>query len=487
MKFNTFKSKIIISLIIVIASVSFIAFFSFNNLLSFKIYKDAERNMASTFDLLKDQYYFTIDSHDGKIIRSMLKKTESNDMIIQTILINSQGRVLFPDSVDAKDSKFDVKRLDKFPENIKIETIQDNDSLFSRAYMRLNNDKLCLKCHSSVNKNLGYIISDFYIGVERSNISYINWFSLIFTIIMIGVIVALVIIMHYKFVKKYLSDFQSSINIVNNGDLNQRIIIPETKEFGNLAISFNKMLETFHKTQLELQAIHQQKLKDSKKLATIGEMSARLAHEIRNPIMGIANAAEVIIDDISCSQDKSILEEIKRQADRVNNVVNDLLKYSRSAKLKLAEHNINNIIESLVFFLQNQENKKQIEIITELQANIPNFEFDHDQMESVLLDIIYNAMHAINKKGSIIIKTRSIENHHIEILIKDTGSGISKEVLEDIFNPFFTTRTEGTGLGLAIAKDTIEKHGGGIRAESKEGKGTSIYILLSIDPKKYVI
>ncbi|MBN1250850.1 MAG: hypothetical protein JXR51_01945 [Bacteroidales bacterium] len=230
---------------------------------------------------------------------------------------------------------------------------------------------------------------------------------------------------------------------------------------------------------------HKKELRNNKKLATIGEMAARLAHEIRNPITGIANAIEIIADEMHEEQNKPILEEIKRQANRVNDAVSNLLIYSRSKALNLSENNINELIKSLVFFLENQNHQKEIIFQTKFDSSIPLFNFDHEKIENALLNLGLNAIQSITESGSItyITKYDPIKKKVI-IKIEDTGIGISKEILPNIFKPFFTTKTEGTGLGLAIVKDIIEKHYGEIWVKKNIEKGSIFNISLPTEKNK---
>lgn len=305
--------------------------------------------------------------------------------------------------------------------------------------------------------------------------------GLIFTISMVLIIVIFVLFIHYRFVRRSLKDFNIAINYVNQGNLQTRLSIPETKELGKLGKSFNEMLDTFQRAQLELEDFHKKELRSNYKLATIGEMSARLAHEIRNPVTGIANAIEIIIKENKDKELEPVLEEIRRQANRVNDDISDLLKYSKKTDVNLSFNNINEIIDPVIFFLENQAVKKNIEFKLELDEQIPSSSFDIEQMEDVLLNLGMNAIQSIRDKGEIKFETKYRgADSRIIIEVSDNGSGIDKKDLFSIFHPFFTTKSEGTGLGLAIVKDTIEKHNGEIRAENIITGGAKFSIELPV-------
>jgi len=211
-------------------------------------------------------------------------------------------------------------------------------------------------------------------------------------------------------------------------------------------------------------------------------MAASLAHEIKNPITGIANAIDIIIQETDDVENKSVLEEIKRQAHRVNKAINDLLQFSRPVELYLEEGDINEIINSCVFFLKNQVQDKKIAFQLKLEKDIPPFRFDHIQIENALYNLGLNAIQAIPHNGMITITTSwNRKKKAVWIKIQDTGVGIPEDQLQQVFKPFFSTRHKGTGLGLAITKDIIERHGGEIWAENQMVGGSSFNIMLPLN------
>jgi signal transduction histidine kinase len=269
--------------------------------------------------------------------------------------------------------------------------------------------------------------------------------------------------------------------LINEGNFDKRLAIPEVQELGGLGRDFNKMVDTFEKAQKELQIYHQKELQNSQKLATIGEMSARIAHEIRNPITGIARAMEIIVADMKDTDHKPILEEIQRQANRVNQAISNMLKFSRSKEIFLEQGDINEVIKSLVFFLQYQAHDKKINFELDIYADLPNFRFDHELIENVLLNLSFNSIQAIPDEGTITYSTRfKADEKLVLISVRDNGCGIPYETGTEIFKPFYTTNTKGTGLGLAISKDIIEKHGGELKFVNNEDKGCTFLITLPV-------
>jgi signal transduction histidine kinase len=481
MKAFSFRIKILVTIVLVISLFSAISFTLFNLFLRDKIINQNEETLNQMY-LIRDNYYFTISQHDGRVIKSMLSQLERDHNVIRSFLLNADQKFVYPVNYSAigKDSLI-IGNYFSQKKDISVKPYYSSDKHFNRVFMRMQNLPNCQTCHSPSQKYLGMIIMDIHDSKTDSIFTFTRRFSFYYTLIVLVIIFLLVAYLHYKYIRKSLKQFRSTIIRVNQGNLWVRLNIPEVRELGKLGKDFNEMLETFEQTQKELQVYHKKELENSQKLATIGEMSARIAHEIRNPVTGISRALEVIVSEMKDSDNKPILEEIQRQAQRVNQAISNMLRFSRSKDLTLQEGEINEIINSLVFFLRNQAHDKTIQFETDLSDNIPVFPFDHELMENVLLNLSFNAIQEVPDPGLLQYSTRfNAGNREILICLRDNGGGIPADKGDDIFKPFFTTRTKGTGLGLAISKDIIEKHNGKIWYENNRDAGCSFYISLPL-------
>lgn len=436
--------------------------------------------MISFLYFFRDQI---ISIHDGKTIKPSLNEIVKGESILGAYLFNDKGELLYsPTEKSILNDSLNFEVLSLLKEDISFNTVSKGTQHFSRASIRFSNSPSCYFCHSSEQKTLGYVVLDFSLHQYEDTIAYTRNFGIFFTALMLTLILIFVLIMHYRFIKKSLSEFKTTINVINSGNLDGRVKIPESKELGELGESFNMMIDQFQHAQQELQHYHQQELSNKQKFASIGEMSARLAHEIRNPITGIANAVEIIIEETENEQNKTVLEEIRRQANRVSKAISNLLNYSRTKELNLQEANINEIIKSVIFFLKNQVNQKSINFRANLGENMPLFKFDVEKIENVLLNLGMNAIQTIAVEGEIII-TSDLDHVEGKVLIsfKDNGKGIPEDKITEIFNPFFTLRTEGTGLGLAIVKEIVEMHNGEVIAYNNADKGCTFIVSLPLN------
>jgi signal transduction histidine kinase len=479
LKIYSFRTKIIVTLILVISVVSYLSFHLYSNYLSQKIYSDEEKNVSTFLYQLKDEI---TNIHDGRLLKKLLLNMEKDNHVINTYLLDAQGNIKQATDSASASTMRDIKKFKDSGEEMSVRIYRDQKVPFSRAFLHVYNSPECYKCHSPEQNTLGYITIDFSLEDPTNYIVIARNSSLIFTVLMVVIILIFVLLMHYRFVKKSLYGFRNTIYHINEGDLSQRVSIPESKELGQLGKSFNQMMEKFQQTQIKLLYYHQKELQDAQKLASIGEMSARLAHDIRNPLTGIVNSIEVISGEMKESPYKPILEEIQRQANRVNNAISNLLKYSRPVEITMRDGNINELVDSLVLFLKSQKVNKQINFLVELDKQLPNCSCDPEQLENVLMNLGLNAIQAIEKEGQITFRTAYDKTSKmISISVQDSGPGIPPEREAEVFKPFFTTKTEGTGLGLAIAKDIIEKHKGEIRFENIPGTGCKFTISFPLE------
>ncbi|HSO86727.1 MAG TPA: ATP-binding protein [Draconibacterium sp.] len=480
---KTFRSKITVIMVTVVALISFVAFYFYNYSISKIIHEEHNKNTISALTLLKSEFYSTLGKNEGKIIYTIMDSAVSNKNVQNAYLLNSKYTLVYPKGLNQNtfDSLY-IKSVLSSNNSIVINSVGSGKNKYNRVFIPMQNTPACYQCHPQSINNIGTIIVDFLPENSIQSIVYTRKFSFFFTLTMLLFLGGIIMFIHYKFIRKALNEFYSTINAVNQGDLYKRLSIPETKELGQLGLSFNLMLDKFQNTQNELQIFHKNELRNNYKLATIGEMASRLAHEIRNPITGIANAIEIINSENNDDKNKSVLNEVQRQANRVNNAITDLLKFSRQKDINLQESDINGLIKSLVFFLENHAHNKQITFKLELQEDLPIFKFDYAQIEDVLLNLGINAIQSIQKTGIITFKTNYVKTDKwVKISVCDTGKGIPENLKSKIFHPFFTTRNEGTGLGLAIVKDIIDIHNGDIKVENNSGEGCTFFIFLPVE------
>ncbi len=220
-----------------------------------------------------------------------------------------------------------------------------------------------------------------------------------------------------------------------------------------------------------------------KNLALIGEMAARIAHEIKNPLASIQTGIQLLETQVSKdSKEKSYYDRLLKEIQRVDIILKGLLSYAKQDIVVKKRTDLKSLIERFGQVIQPTMERNKIDFIIETDKELPDMWLDEHRFEQVLWNITLNAVQASKENSQIICKV-SLNGKNVQLQICDKGNGIPKEMLNKIFDPFFSTRTHGSGLGLAISKKIIEQHGGKLFISSKVNEGTIVTILLPVDVK----
>ena len=234
----------------------------------------------------------------------------------------------------------------------------------------------------------------------------------------------------------------------------------------------------------------EEQIRRSERLASIGELAASIAHEIRNPLGAISNSVCMLKQDLSLNgDDQKLFEMVVEETDRLNNIITNFLTFAHPAEYHFAKTDILAIInETLLLLEQDERFNEKIKIIKVYENNIPKVYLDQNWIRKVFWNLLVNSIDAMPRGGKIHIHVRRPNvpnNEEIEIVVADTGKGIPPEIMKKIFEPFFTTKkTKGTGLGLSIVHRIVDNHGGVIDVKSERNKGTAFTIRLPIKNKQ---
>jgi signal transduction histidine kinase len=226
----------------------------------------------------------------------------------------------------------------------------------------------------------------------------------------------------------------------------------------------------------------ERQLADAEHLATLGELSAGLAHEIKNPLAGIKGAIDVIRDSLS-HQDahREILGDVLHEVTRIDRIVRDLLNYAKPKPPSLSDINLPEMAQRIAAMARKSSKDEAHTIQILASTEIPRFTGDETQLEQVLLNLLLNALNATPSGGQIRVRlSYDSETYCVRLEVEDNGRGIPEEVRRRVFQPFFTTRTDGTGLGLATCLKNVQYHGGAIELRSEAGKGTVFTVTIPL-------
>jgi signal transduction histidine kinase len=251
-------------------------------------------------------------------------------------------------------------------------------------------------------------------------------------------------------------------------------------EIGDLGCDFNDMVAQLKASREEIQRLHQTQMSRAEHFATLGELAAGLAHEIRNPLAGIAGVIEIVSRDLPPnSAARLVIKDAKEETLQINRILTELLEIARPKPPQFRVSDVCSTVEHAVMFARQQAITKRITVEFEIKDTIPPVEHDPNQINQVLLNLLLNAIQSMDKPGVIRVSLKH-DDGAVFITVADEGKGIPPETLPNIFRPFFTTKGHGTGLGLSLARRIVDSHGGHIDVTSVVGKGTQFLVELPI-------
>ena len=426
---------------------------------------------------VESSIYNTMHLGNVQDVGSILSMVGQHNQLVGVRIFHPHGVVLrssVPNEVGRPVSENDYK-IYQSPKNYSIFTRSPFGEVLAMV-KPIYNEAACHACHGSKARVIGVLNINY--SLNRTKMQMYDA-SRIFVISSIAITVFLAITISFlllRFVKNPLDNMVNTMLKVEKGDFAVRIAYKGNDEIGRLIQSFNSMVDRLDTAQNELEQLHFQQLERADRLASIGEMAAGIAHEIKNPLAGISAAVTIIKDDMPIDDPRgAILGEVVDQVKRLDKTVNDLLFFGKPSLPELSCVDINSILTTTLKFASQHRGGVNIERRIDLQADLPPVYADDKQMQQVFLNIVLNAYQAMPSGGELGIKSSLVIRDSIEYVqvdISDTGSGIPPQILGKIFTPFYTTKAQGTGLGLPICNKLVKLHKGDIRVASNDKSGT---------------
>ncbi len=295
-----------------------------------------------------------------------------------------------------------------------------------------------------------------------------------------GVVMAVLAVL----IEQPLRELEKTIQRVQGGDLHAQVgFARRDDDVGALGRRFNQMVRQLRENKAEIERLHRQELSRAEHLATLGELAAGLAHEIRNPLAGIAGVIEVIGKELPAgSASRDVLGDVHAEIRQIQSILSDFLAYARPRPPQFHRADLNDTIEQAVLLARQQVRSRPIGIHFAPSPEVAAVVHDPVQIQQVALNLLLNAIQAIPEAGRIEIRLENRGDFAV-LRVSDTGRGIPRSILPKIFRPFFTTRKEGTGLGLPLTRGIVESHGGRIEVTSEPGKGTCFEVRLPLAGK----
>lgn len=521
--------KLIVSLTVILVAVETIS--NYINV------RDQEQQLLDAMILGADQLSKSITSatwqamlgNNREAAYDVMKLIAEKQGIERIRIFNKEGQVMFSTVPN------DDKRVDKNAEAcalchtsleplVKIETPSRARVVTTARGPRtlamitpIYNEPACSEatCHAHPARQsvLGVLDVSLDLKPVDKEISMLQKRAVLVTTIDVALTALLIWILTRQFVSKPIQKLIQGTRAVSEMQLDMPISIETSRELGELAHSFNVMRERLmaamadlnklttdleekveQRTQ-QLKAAHL-KLMQTDRLASLGQLSASVAHEINNPLSGVLNLAMLmqrILKDDGIPADRvqeyrRYLSQVINETSRVGRIVSDLLSFSRRLKPQSTHVDLNNIIRTTLSLVSHKFQLGNVNIDEQLQPMLPNVKCDGSQIRQVVMNLVMNAAEATASKGggTVVLRTmQSADTKSVVFEVRDNGEGIAKENLSKIFDPFFTTKGEGkgVGLGLAVVYGVVNAHGGDIEVESDVGKGTLFRVTLPIEGK----
>lgn len=426
---------------------------------------------------VESSIYNTMHLGNVQDVGSILAMVGQHNQLVGVRIFHPHGVILrssVPSEVGRLVYANDYK-IYQSPKNYNIFSVPPYGEVLSMV-KPIYNEASCHPCHGSKARVIGVLNINY--SLNRTKMQMLDA-SRIFVISSIAITMFLAVTISFllvRFVKKPLDNMVDTMLRVEKGDFAVRIEYSGKDEIGRLINSFNSMVDQLDVAQKELEQLHFQQLERADRLASIGEMAAGIAHEIKNPLAGISAAVTIIKDDMPAEDPRAaILGEVVEQVKRLDKTVNDLLFFGKPSLPELSCVDINSILLKTLKFASQHRSDVNIERRIALQPDLPPVFADDKQMQQVFLNIVLNAYQAMPTGGVLGIVSSLVVRDGAEYLridISDTGSGIPPQILEKIFTPFYTTKAQGTGLGLPICNKLVKLHKGDIRVTSNDEVGT---------------
>jgi signal transduction histidine kinase len=278
-----------------------------------------------------------------------------------------------------------------------------------------------------------------------------------------------------------IRELTGAMAVVGSGRLDHPVTATSRDEIGALAAAFGRMTDSLRQNVSKLERTQAQ-LVQSEKLASIVELSAAVAHGLRNPLASLRAAAQLVRRHPDSPSAGEHLDAIVEEVDRLDRRISHLLSFSRPAPYHPMPERVDRLVENLLPAFAEPMREHQVELQAELPRDLPEVVVDPMQLEQALVELVSNALDAMPGGGRLRLAARALDGgpsgREVVVEVSDTGPGIPANVLPSVCEPFFTTRQEGTGLGLAIAKRYVEQNGGKLEIDSAPGAGTTVRVRL---------
>lgn len=483
--FKTIKSKFIIfAVLFIVISVGLPMHFLVKQ---FK--NNFEQRSMLLLESTLDMLMFGLDNYMmmgmNKNVQNIIEEIGQSKDVDHIRIISAEGKILFSSNI--REINRSIKQVSPLHKFNPLEVKNKKNLVISKefksymAFQPILNKKKCQKCHDN-GPIIAYLDVDTHLTKAETNF-FTGSFHLIFLgiAILIFLVIGLIVIFS-KFINQPIQEMITAFNKVEKGDLSANIKVKFNDEFGRLSASFNRMVNNIKSSRDKIEELHFEQLLRADKLATIGEMTSQIAHEINNYMGIIFSRVDYLNLEVHRNSElkkfASDMETIQNQIEKVSKITKNILLHSKKTMIEKKSVNLIELIEqSLLIF---EPIMKKRNIIIEKNYSVQKAEIlgDSSQLEQMIVNLVYNSLDAMKNEGKITITVLADNEGKFIMKIEDNGIGMKSDILKNIFSPFFTTKEneKGTGLGLYIVKRICDAHNATIFCKSAEQEGTTFSI-----------
>ncbi|MBI2386924.1 MAG: HAMP domain-containing protein [Elusimicrobia bacterium] len=462
-----------------LARQTFIAFYSFTvavTAITFLLYVQDTRNSVHEIERATMRSMFPVISR--VIMDSMIRG--NHEPIRQLFSVhNGHGQEERMYLLDTEKNAVVIEDLGKIPHPRHMATPPVDAGKNIIMDFPIQNQRACVRCHGPDAGHLGFVrlVSPKrdHQAVAEANLKgrLIILFS---SFLVVGLWTFMVV---RRVIDEPMGRIVEAMNRVARGKLDTRVDDLPSGELRSIARGFNNMVRLLEKDRREIVNLHRSQVGHMERLAALGELSAHLAHEVRNPLTGISSAIQVMQSEIpDGSPRREVLSKVLGQLNRMEQTMGNFLRFARMPEAVVRPFDLREPLERMLDLIEVRLRTQKIGIDRDIARDLPRLKGDPGQIEQVFLNLFINAAHAMDRGGTLGVRARAEQDGSLLVEVSDTGKGISSADLEHVFRPFFTTRENGSGLGLPLSRQIVMAHNGDIWIESEPGRGTSVFVRL---------
>ena len=482
---KTIKAKFILSTILFIILVVGIPILFLMNQFAENFHQRSTIMLDATMDMLRYGLDNAMMQGSNKNVQKIVDEISNYDNINHIRIYNKNEIVTYSSDLEEVGKNFELLAPDHMNprnaqgmnRNIKL---LENKHAYS-AFEVIKNDARCKSCHGT-DPVIAYLDVDSHL-TEAERYFYTGSVHILFLAILIVIILAIGFIFFFeRLINNPLKKFLSAFDEVENGNLNIRLSSGKQDEFGQLENNFDNMVSEIQNSRNEIEELHFKQLQHTHKLATIGELTTEMAHEINNHTAIIMTRADYLqIESMNNNNLTKYVEDfdvLLDQSLKVSKITGNILRHSKKSEKEFTDISLKKVIEESLIIFDPIVKKKNILLIKEYKTEDDTIFGDSYQIDQVLTNLVNNSIDSLNDGGEIKIILDKNNEGKKQIILTDNGNGIDSKYMEQIFSPFFTTKLadKGTGLGLYIVNNICKNHNAIIKCKSEKGQGTSFII-----------